>query len=511
MSRWFVLPVVVAVVLTMMNPAITAPAPAGTIRIGMESSPTTFDPGLSTDLYSHQVYSQVLEGLLVLDPQGVPQPALAESWTTSADGRTLTFKLKRGVRFHDGTELTADDVKFTIDRILDAATRSPQRGALSQISSVEVVDRHTVRITTQAAFVPILTNLSTSAYILPRAAHTRLGREFGRRPVGTGPFKFVEWVADDRIVMEANPDYHGGRPTLDRLHFRFIPEASVRLAELESGGLDLIAGVPAHDLRRLRVSLLVDLHEIVGTNYRLYALNTSVKPYDDVRVRQAIAHAVDKQKIIDVVWPGRGVMAEGPLPPTSWAFDERFKGLGFNLTRAKQLMAEAGHAGGFDMNLLISDTEENRREVVLMIDMLKQININVKVISVDFPTLLDRLLKANYDVLRVGWTTNPEPDSLLYSPFHTSAIGGFNFTKFRNARVDELLDRGRTIMNRNDRIRTYREAQRIIVQEAPMVFIFHEKRTYAARKAVSGFMPHVSGWIVLKTAYGADVKVGPGR
>lgn len=495
----------------MMNPAMPAPAPAGTIRIGMESSPTTFDSALSTDLYSHQVYSHVVEGLLMLDPQGVPQPALAESWTTSADGRTLTFRLKRGVKFHDDTEFTADDVKFTLDRILDTATRSPQRGALSQITSVEVVDRHTVRITTQAAFVPILTNLATSAYILPRAAHTRLGREFGRRPVGTGPFKFVEWVADDRIVMEANPDYHAGRPTLDRAHFRFIPEASVRLAELESGGLDLIAGVPAQDLRRLRVSLLVDLHEIVGTNYRFYAMNTSVKPYDDARVRQAIAHAVEKQKIIDVVWPGRGVMAEGPIPPTSWAFDERFKGLGFNLTRAKQLMAEAGQAGGFDMNLLISDTEENRREVVLMIDMLKQININVKVISVDFPTLLDRLLKANYDVLRVGWTTNPEPDSLLYSPFHTSAIGGFNFTKFRNARVDELLDRGRTVMNRNDRVRIYREAQRIIVQEAPMVFVFHEKRTYAARKAVSGFMPHVSGWIVLKTPYGADVKVGPGR
>lgn len=511
MKRWTVLPVTAAMILVLLGQAAPAPAPVGTLRIGMESSPTTFDAGLSTDLYSHQVYSQVLEGLLVLDTLGATQPALAESWSVSADWRIWTFRLKKGVKFHDGTEFTGDDVKFTLDRILDPETRSPQRGALAQIASVEVVDRHTVRISTRAPFVPILTNLATSAYILPRAAHTRLGREFGRRPVGTGPYKFVEWVADDRIVLEANPDYHHGRPSMDRLLFRFIPEASVRLAELESGGLELIAGVPAHDLRRLRFSLLVDLHEVVGTNYRLYALNTTVKPYDDVRVRQAIAHAVDKQKIIDVVWPGRGVQAEGPIPPTSWAYDERFRGLNFNLTRAKQLMAEAGHASGFDMNLLIPDTEENRREVILMIDMLKQININVKVISVDFPTLLDRLLKANYDVLRVGWTTNPEPDALMYSPFHTSAIGGFNFTKFRNARVDELLDRGRTVTNRNERMRIYREAQRIIVQEAPMVFIFHEKRTYASRKAVTGFTPHVSGWIPLKTPYGIDVKVGPGR
>ncbi|MDQ7842199.1 MAG: ABC transporter substrate-binding protein [Armatimonadota bacterium] len=499
------------VVLSWRVPAAPAPTSGGTLRIGMESAPTTMDAALSTDLYSQQVYSHVLEGLVMLDPQGGLQPALAESWTPSADGKIWTFKLRQNVRFHDGTEFTADDVKYTIDRILNPETRSPQRGSLAQISLVEAVDRHTVRITTRAPFVPILTNLATSAYILPRAAHSRLGREFARRPVGTGPYRWVEWVPEERIVLEANPDYYAGRPSLDRLIFRFIPEASVRLAELESGGLDLIAGIPAQDLRRLRVSLLVNLHEVVGTNYRLLAFNTSVKPFDDVRVRQAIAHAIDKQKIVDVVWPGRGVVAEGPIPPTSWAYDERFKGLGYNLSRARQLMAEAGQGGGFEMNYLISATEELQREVPLIIDMLKQINVTVKVTAVDFPTLLDRLLKTNYDTLRVGWTTNPEPDSLLYSPFHSSAIGGFNFTKFRNARVDELLDRARTVTDARERIRIYREAQRLIVQEAPMVFLFHEKRTYATRKAVQGFKPHVSGWIVLKTPYGIDVKMGTGR
>jgi len=511
MTRWIALPVMALTVLVLMSPAAPAPAPSGLLRVGMEAQPTTMDPGLSTDLYSQQVYSQVLEGLLQLDPDGVPKPALAESWTPSADGRVWTFKLRQNVKFHDGTDFTADDVKFTLDRILNPDTRSPQRGLLSQINAVDVVDRNTVRITTRAAFVPILTNLATGAYVLPRAYHTRVGRDFARRPVGTGPYKWIEWVADERIVLEANPDYYAGRPAMDRVQFRFIPEASVRLAELESGGTDVIAGIPAQDLRRLRVSLLVDLHEVIGTNYRLMAFNTSVKPYDDVRVRQAIAHAVDRQKVVDVVWPGRGVVAEGPIPPTSWAYDERFRGLGFNLNRAKQLMAEAGHASGFEMNYLITAGEEAQREVALIIDQLKQINVNVKVTAVEFPTLLDRLLKTNYDVLRVGWTVSPEPDLLLYNPFHTSAIGGFNFTKYRNARVDELLDRGRTVTNQNDRIRIYRDAQRIIVQEAPMVFIFHEKRTYASRKVVTGFRPHVSGWIVLKTPYGIDVKVGPGR
>lgn len=511
MTRWIVLPVAVLATLALMSPAAPAPAPAGLLRVGLESGPTTMDPGLSTDLYSQQVYSHVLEGLLQLDTEGVARAALAESWTPSADGRVWTFKLRQNVKFHDGTDFTADDVKFTLERILNPETRSPQRGLLSQISTVEAVDRHTVRITTRAAFTPILTALAQAAYILPRAYHTRVGREFARRPVGTGPYKWVEWIPDERIVLEANPDYYSGRPSMDRVQFRFIPEASVRLAELESGGTDLIAGIPAQDLRRLRVSLLVDLHEVVGTNYRLMAFNTSVKPYDDIRVRQAIAHAVDKKKIIDVVWKERGAMAEGPIPPTSWAYDDRFKGLGFNLNRAKQLMAEAGHASGFEMNYLIQETEEVRQEAPLLIDMLKQINITMKVTSVDFPTLLDRLLKTNYDVLRVGWTTSPEPDSLLYSPFHTSAIGGFNFTKYRNPRVDELLDRGRTVTNQGARVRIYRDAERMIVQDAPMVFIFHERRMYATRKAVQGFKPHVSGWIVLKTPYGIDVKVTPGR
>ncbi|MDQ7860035.1 MAG: ABC transporter substrate-binding protein [Armatimonadota bacterium] len=511
MTRWYAGPIALALVVLLMAPAAPAPAPAGTLRIGLEAQPTTMDPGLSTDLYSQQVYSHVLEGLLMLDPEGVPRPALATSWTPSADGRTWTFRLREGVRFHDGAEFTADDVKYTIERILNPETRSPQRGLLSQIASVEAADRHTVRIATRNAFAPILTNLAIAAYILPRAAHSRLGRDFARRPVGTGPYKMVEWVADDRIVLEANADYYGGRPALDRVQFRFIPEGSVRLAEVESGGLDLIAGVPAQDLRRLRVSLLLDLQEVVGTNCRLLGFNTSVKPYDDVRVRQAIAHALDKQRIVDVVWPGRGVVAEGPIPPTSWAYDGRFRGLGHNVARARQLLAEAGLAGGFEMNLLVSESEEIRREVALYIDQLKAVNITVRPTVVDFPTLLDRLLKANYDVLRVGWTTNPEPDSLLYSPFHTSAIGGFNFTKYRSPRVDELLDRGRTLSNQADRVRVYQEAQRVIVQDAPMVFIFHEKRTYAHRKAVTGFRPHVSGWIVLKTPYGIEVKVGPGR
>lgn len=511
MTRWIALPVVAVTVLALMSPAAPAPAPAGLLRVGMEAQPTTMDPGLSTDLYSQQVYSHVLEGLLQLDPDGVPRPALAESWTPSADGRVWTFRLRQNVKFHDGTDFTADDVKFTIDRILNPETRSPQRGLLSQITAVDAVDRHTVRITTRAAFTPILTNLATAAYMLPRAYHTRVGRDFARRPVGTGPYKWVEWVADERIVLEANPDYYAGRPSMDRVQFRFIPEASVRLAELESGGTDLIAGVPAQDLRRLNVSLLVDLHTVIGTNYRLVAFNTSVKPYDDLRVRQAIAHALDRQKIVDVVWPGRGVVAEGPIPPTSWAYDERFKGLGFNLNRAKQLMAEAGHASGFEMNYLMTAGEEAQREVALLIDQLKAINVTVKVTAVEFPTLLDRLLKTTYDTLRVGWTVNPEPDALLYSPFHSSAIGGFNFTKYKNARVDELLDRGRTVTNQNDRVRIYREAQRLIVQDAPMAFLFHERRTYATRKAVTGFRPHVSGWIVLKTPYGIDVKVTPGR
>jgi peptide/nickel transport system substrate-binding protein len=505
-NRWLALFGAAGMVLALLAPAAPAPAPAGLLRVGMEAQPTTMDPGLSTDLYSHQVYSHVLEGLVMLDTQGVPRPALAVSWTTSPDGRTWTFALRQGVKFHDGSEFTADDVKYTIDRILDPATRSPQRGALSQITAVDVVDRHTVRITTRAAFVPILTNLATSAYIVPKAAHTRLGRDFARRPVGTGPFKWVEWVPEERIVLEANPDYYAGRPAMDRVQFRFIPEGSVRLAELEAGGVDLIAGVPAPDLRRLRVSLLVDLHEVIGTNYRLIAFNTSVKPYDDVRVRQAIAMAIDKKKLVDVVWQERAVLAEGPLPPTSWAYDERFRGHPYNPTRARQLLAEAGLAGGFEMNYLISESEEVRREAPLLIDMLRPLQITVKVTVVDFPTLLQRLLRAEYDTLRVGWTTNPEPDSLLYSPFHTSAIGGFNFTKYRNPRVDELLDRGRTVTNQAERTRIYREAQRLIVQDAPMVFLFHEKRTYATRKAVTGFKPHVSGWIVLKTPYGIDVR-----
>ena len=477
----------------------------GELIIGNNADAKVLDPHLSTDLYSARVYDQIFETLVDIDFDGNYVPVLATDWEIEEDGKVWTFTLREGVKFHDGEEMTSEDVKFSLERLKDPETNSPHRPDFVGIETVETPDPYTVRVTLAEPSGVFISGLLNGA-IVPKHVVEQAGEQFNTSPVGTGPFKFVEWVPDDRIVVEAFEDYWGGRPKLDRLVFRPIPETSTRLVELETGGIHLTGEVPGQELERLESTEGITVDSVIGTNYRILAMNTSRPPFDDPLVRQAIAHVINKQQLIDTVYPGVAVKAEGPIPPTSWAYDENFKGRDFDLERAKELMAQSSYPDGFETTLMVSEGEIGQRDAVVLQSMLQAINIKVNIETVEWGTFLDRMTARNYDMLRVGWTTTPEPDSLLYNVFHSTSEQ-FNFTAYNNPEVDRLLDEGRRETDMEQRAEIYRQIQQIVVEEAPMVFLYHERRIVAYDDGVTGFRPHLSGTFLFKNSFGADVGI----
>jgi peptide/nickel transport system substrate-binding protein len=479
------------------------PKTGGELIVGNNADAKTLDPHLSSDLYSSRVFEQVFETLVAIDFEGNYVGVLAESWEVSDDGTVWTFMIRDGVKFHDGTEMTVEDVKFSLERVADPETKSPHRPDFAVIDKVNTPDEKTVEVVLKEPS-GVFMNALLSGQVVPKAKVEELGEDFNTNPVGTGPFEFVEWIPDDHITVKAFEDYWDGRAHLDKITFRPIPEASTRLVELETGGIHLMGEVPGQELERLEDTEGIKIDSVIGTNYRILAMNTEREPFDDKNVRQAIAHAVDKQKIIDVVYPGVAIKAEGPLPPTSWAFDESFKGLQHDMDKAKELLAESDYPDGFEVKLMISEDQRLQRDAVLIQSMLEPLGIVISIESVEWGTFLDRLMGRDYDMLRVGWTTNPEPDSLLYNTLHSSSEK-FNFTAYNNPQVDELLDQGRQETDIEERKEIYRQVQEIVVDDAPMAYLYHERRVVAEREVVQGFKPHLSGAFMFKTGFGADV------
>ncbi len=472
----------------------------GDLIVANNADVDTLDPGQYTDLYSGRVIDQMFETLLCMDYEGEFQPCLAEDWDIEEDGTLWTFYLREGVKFHDGSEMTAEDVEFTLDRLMDEDYNSPRKADFDLIDEINVVDDYTLEVVLREPNMVFMTDL-LNGYVVPKDYVEEVGNEgLASEPIGTGPFSFEEYRTDDYTLLEAFEDYWGGRPKLDSLRFRPIPEATTRIVELETGGIHLMAEVPGEELERLEEEEGIEVDSVTGTNWRSLSMNMDREPFDDINVRRAISHAIDKQRIIDTVYPGTSIPAEGPLPPTSWAYDSEFEGRGFDLDRAKEYMADSDYPDGFEATLMISEGEQLQREAPLLQSMLAEIGVEIEIQSLEWGTFLERLTNQDYDMLRVGWTTNVEPDSILYNTFHSSSEQ-FNMFGYDNSRVDELLDKGRLEPDLDKRKEIYREVQEIIVDEAPAAFVYHDERIIAYQDVVRDIEPSFSGAFWFKTPF----------
>lgn len=474
------------------SPAGGAAKRGGAIKVGLDSDIANLDPMQSSLLVDRQVLYNLYDSLVTYDSKLAIQPALAEKWEMP-DPKTYIFTLRKGVKFHDGTDFNAEAVKFNIERNLNDKT-SRRKSELDTITSVEVVDPQTVKFNLKAPFAPLLANLVDRAGMMvsPKAVQAG-GENFTRKPVdaGTGPFKFVEWVTSDHITLARNDNYWrkdstGNQlPYLDKVTYRPITDETVSLTNLKTGDLDISFVVPAKDYASLKTGNELALKEMPGLSFASIELNTQSDPFRTKELRQAVAEALDREQILKTVFFGIGQVAYGPIPPPSWAYDPTFKPYSGSADKAKEYLKAGGKAEGFTFEMKISSGSPTTTQLAqLMKDQLAKANITMNITQLEFTKIVDDQQKGNFQATLVGWSGRIDPDGNIYNQFHTG--GSLNDPKYSSKAVDDLLDQARAEGDQAKRKGLYIQAQKALVEDASFVFYRFGPALMLTRPAVVG-------------------------
>ncbi|WP_350343479.1 glutathione ABC transporter substrate-binding protein [Proteinivorax tanatarense] len=462
--------------------------------VAQGSDADSLDPHATNDQPSSRVKKQIYETLITQDENMELQPGLAKEWE-QIDDLTFEFVLEEGVMFHNGEELKASDVEFTLLRALDSAHVGHIVGAIDA-ESIEVIDDYTIRFATKEPFAPILAHLAHPASsILNQKAVEEHGDDYFRNPVGTGPYMFDSWDQGDRIELVKFDDYRGEGGHIPRITFRNIAQDSNRTIELETGDIHIAYDIVPTDIDRLEADPNVDL--VVDPNFSTTYLgfNLLKEPFDNVKVRQAINYAIDVDSIIDSVMEGSGEIATGPIGPQVWGANEDLDPYGHDVEKAKELLAEAGYEDGFSTTIWTNDNRIRRDIAVMVRNQLEQIGIDAEIETMEFGAYLDETAAGNHDMFLLGWVTvTGDPDYGLYSVFHSEEHGAAgNRTFYSNDRVDELLEIGRTTVDEDVRQEAYAEAQEIIRDEAPWLFLNTGEDRTGVNAGLEGFINHPGG------------------
>jgi ABC-type transport system substrate-binding protein len=467
--------------------AMAVPAPAapagGTVTIALFADPVTMDPHRSNDGPSITIWNQIYNTLVDHNAKGEIVPMLAERWQRIGD-RSWRFYLRRGVKFHDGSELTAEDVKFSLERLISPATRSPAAFLLNVLDRVDVEGRYEVRLVLKNPFAPILNHLvARPTSIVPAALVRASADEFARRPVGTGPFRFGSFVRGDRVELVRNPDYFAGPPNIERLVVRIIPEASTAVAELESGGVQALLTVPAQDVARLRRNRNLSVAVIPSHRITALVINTERPPFNDARVRQALSYAIDRKGVLEAAEAGLGVVAAGPLSPIIFGYDGKIPPYPKDLSKARQLLSEAGVSLPLRTEILVWNLPAIVRMAEPVQAQLREAGVEASLRVLEFGAALQQQYAGNFALSTMQWgTVTLDGDYSMYALFHSDSIGPpGNWARYRNQEVDRLIATGRANGNPEVRKRAYAQALEIIARDAPWIFLYHPSAAYAMR------------------------------
>lgn len=491
------------------------PTRGGVYRRAFADSYIVLDPVLIKDSNSHEVCRQLYDGLVEFDNDARVVPAIAREWKISEDKLTYTFILRNDVHFHksaagqptrnNGRSVNADDVVFSFRRLLQPredsqasffwvikGAREFSEGKSAEIAGLRAVASDTVEFVLEKPFAPFVSLLAMiNAGIVAREDAEG---ELDRMPVGTGPFRWVT-RASDTIVLEANEDYFRGRPWLDRLEFPVITDESARFAAFLAGNLSHV-DVPDSQYRNVKqdpkLSPFLLESNLWGTNY--LGMNLKKPPFDNPMVRKAFNYAIDRDTIVKLVLNDRAQVANGVLPPGFPGHDDALTGYSYNLEKARQHLAQAGFPDGKgfpEIELQYNRDPIHARTAEFVLANLRDIGINCSVKEVDFGEHLNNIESGKTAFFRMGWTVDyPDPDSFLYTLFHSSNIGvGYNFSGFNIAEVDRLLDNARFETEMSHRVELYRQAEKLIVEEAPWVFMYF----YTIHVL---YQPHVRGLVL---------------
>jgi peptide/nickel transport system substrate-binding protein len=481
-----------------------APKKGGTLRVGFYIEAATMDPHLSGSKIDRQIYHNVFEPLVTLDNKLGIKPGLAESWT-QPDPKTLVFKLRRGVKFHDGTDFNAEAAKFNFTR-MKTEPKSVRKNELANVDTVDVVDPFTLRLNLKKPDAALLATLTDRAgmMISPKAVQER-GQELERnaKGAGTGPFEFVEWIKDDHLLIKRNEAYWNkqGGPYLDRIRYRPIPDDTVKLQSLQSGEIDVMDYVQPRDVAAVKADKNVVVVDVPSLADFAYQLNHGRPPFNVKALRQAVAYAIDLEQIVKGVWLNVGVPANGPIPPTSWAYDRSIPPIKRDLAKAKAKLAEGGKPGGFEFTVTTNNLPINVQEAEVIQAQLAEAGIQMKVKLVDGATLISNGNSKNFEMISYQWSGRPDPDGNVYQFYKTSPGTSLNWSGISTPQLDALLDKTREVSSQAERKKLYSEVTKILQDELPMIFIVHPIEPKAFSPKVQGYDPVPDGMMRFKDVW----------
>jgi peptide/nickel transport system substrate-binding protein/oligopeptide transport system substrate-binding protein len=478
----------------------------GVYRRPLANDPLTLDPARPNDIYGRTIANQLFDGLVQFDGALAIKPAIAETWTASRDGLVWTFSLKKGVKFHHGREVTADDIVYSFTRIVDPKTKSAGAplfmkikgarqfadGRAASVEGLVVLDRYTLQITLAESQAPFVSSLAVGfAKVVPREIVEKLGEDFGRQPIGTGPFKFMEWVRGKEITLAANPDYFEGRPRLDRLEYRiFTGEALDQMfEELERGNLE-DSGIPARQRPQLLNGRKYQFIRRPILGMAFLGINTAEKPLDDPRIRQALNYGIDRRTILREIYQDQYLPGVGILPPGTYGYDPRLPGYPYDPKKAADLLAAAGYPGGKGLPVIqiwsARKNEEAMAEHDAIVKAWTALGVKAEVqYNTNWPEYKAQVYAGKLPIFRYSWYADtPDPETFLGQLFDSKSTD--NITRYRSPAADSLLQRARLEPDAHRKLQLYQELERRIVGDAPLLVL-----SYYSYERI--FQPYVKG------------------
>ncbi|WP_102106728.1 ABC transporter substrate-binding protein [Oceaniglobus roseus] len=473
------------------------------LRIALQSDADVLDPDQSRTFVGRIVYTSLCDKLVDITPDLEIIPQLATEWTTAEDGKSITMKLREGVTFHDGTPFNAEAVAANIDRSQNLE-ESRRKSELASVTGTEVLGEYEIKLNLSAPDATLMAQLADRAgmMISPTAAEAA-GADFGNNPVCSGPFKFSERVAQDKIVLTKFDDYwNADEYHFDSVTFLPIPDTTVRLANLQSGDIDMLERLAATDLAQAEADPNLTVESAVSLGYQGVTFNVDNgakgdNPWgNDKRLRQAFSAAIDREAINQVVFEGSAAPGNQPFPPNSPWYDQDYPVPARDVEKAKALLAEAGFADGIDLEVQVPNTNVPLQLMQVIQAMTAEAGINISLVSKEFATLLSDQTAGDYTASQIGWSGRVDPDGNIHQFVTTD--GGINDSHFSNPEVDAALNEARTLADTAARKEKYNAAMDVLMDEMPIVYVYHEKWIWALNSKLKGFTPYPDGMIRLE-------------
>lgn len=469
------------------------------------------NPILATDSASGEINNLIYNGLVKYDKNLKLTGDLAERWSVSPDNLKITFYLKKNILWHDGFPFTAEDVKFTYEKLIDPNVKTPYSSDFLIIKNFKLIDESTIEITYKEPFAPALESWGIG--IVPE--HIFSKGDFNtnpanRSPTGTGPYKFKEWKTDEKIVLEANKNYFEGKPFINRYIYRIIPDQAVQFLELRKESIDEMNLTPDQSKAYPEFFLHYTKFRYPAFTYTYLAFNLNIPLFNNKKFRHAVACCIDKKEIINGVLLGMGKAANGPFPPQSWAYDDSVKDIEFNVSKGKELLKQLGWIdsdgdGYLDKNgkplefTIITNQGNKMRSLTAEIiqAQLKKAGIKVNVRIIEWSAFVHQFVdKHNFEAIIMGWSLSRDPDQ--YSIWNSSQTheGQYNFISYSNHEVDRLLTEGRKIFDQHKRKIIYNKFHRIIADDLPYIFLYYPESLPVVHNRFKGveLAPAGIGW-----------------